>query len=258
MKFDVLTLFPEFYGAFKDFSIIKRAIGKGLVEVNPVDIRAFTKDKWGRVDSPGVGGGAGLIQKIQPIDDALASVRTPRSHVILLSPRGKTFKQEDAIRLSKMEHVVIINGHYEGVDERVNDLCDELLSIGDYILTGGEAASLCIMDAVIRLLDGAITSSSLDEESFDNNLLEYPQYAEPYDYRGSKIPDILYSGNHEAISKWRRAKSLSLTKKHRPDLFEKVDLSKADLRLLKDEEEGVTPKWEKAALEKGSRFIKKD
>ncbi len=256
MKIDALTLFPDFYSSFKDFSIIKRAIGKGLVDINPVDIRAYTKDKYNRTDTPPVGGGAGLVEKCQPIVDAIEAVKGDDGYVILLSPRGKKYSQEDAVRLSKKSHIVFVSGHYEGVDERVNKYCDELLSIGDYVLTGGEAASLCIMDSIIRLLDGAITNESLNEESFSDGLLEYPQYTEPYDFRGDKVPDILYSGNHEAIAKWRRKQSLLLTKEYRPDLFEKIELSKSDLKLLREAEEDKVPEWEEKALSKGHKFIK--
>ncbi len=255
MKIDCLTLFPAFYSSFLDFSIIKRAIGKGLVEINPVDIRSYTKDKYGRTDTPPVGGGAGLIEKAQPIVDAIKDVKGDDGYVILFSPRGKRYEEADARRLSGKSHLVLVNGHYEGVDERVNAYCDELLSIGDYILTGGECASLCVMDSIIRLLDGAIASESLSEESFDNSLLEYPQYTEPYEFDGQKVPDILYSGNHEAIAKWRRKQSLLLTRKYRPDLFGKLTLAKQDRKLL-EEKEGETPSWEKKALEKGRKFIK--
>ena len=255
MKFDVLTLFPAFFDSFKDFSIIKRALGKGVAEITATDIRSYTKDKYGRTDTPPVGGGAGLVEKAQPIVDAIKDLKGDNGHVILFSPRGKKFDQKEAIRLSKMDHILLVCGHYEGVDERVNAYCDELLSIGDYILTGGEIAALSVMDAVIRLLDGAITKDSLTEESFDENLLEYPQYTEPYEFEGAKVPDILYSGNHEAIAKWRRKQSLLLTKKYRPDLFEKVNLTKTDKKLLK-EKEGETPSWEAKALQKGHKFIK--
>lgn len=257
MKFTTLSLFPQFLDAFHNFSIIKRAIGKGIVEIEDVDIRSFSKDKWGRTDSPPVGGGAGLIQRAQPIVDAIRAVKTQNSHLIMFSPRGKTYTQEDARRLAKYSHIILLSGHYEGIDERVGKYVDEELSIGDYVLTGGEIPSLVVMDSVIRLLDGAITGESLGEESFDGGLLEYPQYAEPYDFEGDKVPNILYCGNHTAIEKWRRKKALALTRERRPDLFEKLELSKQDKKLLQEEDSGEVPEWEKRALEKGSRFIKK-
>ena len=158
---------------------------------------------------------------------------------------------------AKLDELMIICGHYEGIDERVNSYVDELVSIGDYVLTGGEIPAMAIADSVIRLLDGAITAESLEDESFNDSALEYPQYTEPYEYEGQTVPDILYSGNHEAIAKWRRKQSLLLTRKHRPDLFAKLELSKQDKKLLAEAESGETPKWEKDALEKGHKFIKK-
>ncbi|MBR1847580.1 MAG: tRNA (guanosine(37)-N1)-methyltransferase TrmD, partial [Bacilli bacterium] len=212
-------------------------------------------DKYGRTDTPPIGGGAGLVQKAQPIVDAIKANKREGTHVILMSPRGKTFDQNMAKRFAKLDDLMIVCGHYEGIDERVNDYVDELVSIGDYILTGGEIPAMAISDSVIRLLEGAITRDSLEEESFDNNLLEYPQYTEPFDYEGSTVPPILYSGNHGAIAKWRRKKSLLLTRELRPDLFEKLTLSKQDKKLLDEADSGVTPKWELDAIEKGKRFM---
>ena len=255
MNITVLTLFPEMFEGFTTNSIIKRALGKGVATFKAVNIRDFTKDKYGRTDTPPIGGGAGLVQKAQPIVDAIEAVKTPASHVILMSPRGRTFDQKMAKSFAKLDDLVIVCGHYEGVDERVNPYCDELVSIGDYILTGGEIPAMAISDSVIRLLDGAITSDSLEEESFDNNLLEYPQFTEPFDYKGQEVPAILYSGNHQAIAKWRRKQSLLLTREHRPDLFDKLTLSKQDKKLLEEADSGLTPKWEEDAIEKGKRFM---
>lgn len=256
MKISILTLFPEMFEGFTSNSIIKRAIGKGLVKIELVNIRDFTKDKYNRTDTPPVGGGAGLVQKAQPIVDALSSVKTPTSYSIIMSPRGKTYCQADAKRFSKLDHLIIVCGHYEGIDERVNSYCNESISIGDYILTGGEIPAMGISDSVIRLLDGAISSSSLEDESFNSDLLEYPQYTEPYDFNGEKIPAILYCGNHQAINKWRRKQSLYLTRKHRPDLFSKIELSKQDKKLLEEIDSNITPKWEIDAIEKGRKFKK--
>lgn len=256
MKISILTLFPEMFEGFTSNSIIKRAIGKGLVEIELVNIRDFTKDKYNRTDTPPVGGGAGLVQKAQPIVDALASIKTPTSYSIIMSPRGKTYCQADAKRFSSLEHLIIVCGHYEGIDERVNSYCDESISIGDYILTGGEIPAMGISDSVIRLLDGAISSSSLEDESFNSDLLEYPQYTEPYDFNGEKIPAILYCGNHQAINKWRRKQSLYLTRKHRPDLFSKIELTKQDKKLLEEIDSNIAPKWEIDAIEKGRKFKK--
>ena len=256
MKITILTLFPEMFDGFKSNSIIARAISKGLVEVEAVQIRDFTLDKYGRVDTPPVGGGAGLIQKCQPIVDALKKVRTPGSKAVLFSPRGTTYNEQKAKEYAKLDHLILVCGHYEGIDERVNNYVDELLSIGDYILTGGEIPSMAVADSVIRLLDGAITADSLKDESFNTPLLEYPQYTEPYDFNGEKVPDILYSGNHAAIDKWRRKQSLKLTREYRPDLFKEIELSKQDKKLLDELESDETPDWEKQALEKGHKYIK--
>lgn len=255
MKITILTLFPEMFDGFLSNSIIKRAISKGVVEVKLVNIRDFTLDKNHRVDSAPVGGGAGLIMKCQPIVDAINYSKTNDSKIIMLSPRGSTYTQAKAKEFTKEKDIILLCGHYEGIDERVNKYVDESISIGDYILTGGELGSMVIADSIIRLLDGAITKESIDEESFDDNLLEYPQYTEPYDFNGDKIPDILYSGNHEAIKKWRRKKALNLTKELRPDLFDKVELSKADKKLLAEDDKEKAS-WELAAIDKGKKFIK--
>lgn len=256
MNITILTLFPEMFEGFATNSIIKRALGKGVATLKVVNIRDYTKDKYNRTDTPPIGGGAGLIEKAQPIVDALRANKTEKSHVVLLSPRGSTYDQKTAQKFAQCDDLVLICGHYEGVDERVNAYVDELISIGDYILTGGEIPAMGIADSVIRLLDGAIASDSLQDESFNEPLLEYPQYTEPYDFEGQMVPDILYSGNHQAIAKWRRKQSLYLTRKYRPDLFAKLELSKADRKLLAELDSDETPKWELDALEKGARFLK--
>ena len=257
MKITILTLFPEMFNGFLTNSIIKRAIGKNIVEVKVVNIRDYTKDKYGRVDTPPIGGGAGLIMKCQPIVDALNDVSTSKSKKVMLNPRGKQYCQEIARIFAKEEDLILLCGHYEGIDERVNDYVDELISVGDYVLTGGEIGAMAIADSVIRLLDGAITDVSLDEESFNDSLLEYPQYTEPKEFDGKQVPDILYTGNHTAIEKYRRKESLRLTKKYRPDLFEKHALTKQDKKLLDEINKGdENPKWMQQALEKGKKFLK--
>jgi tRNA (guanine37-N1)-methyltransferase len=258
MKITILTLFPEMFESFLSNSIIKRALAKGVVSVECKNIRDYTKDKYGRTDTPPIGGGAGLIEKCQPIVDAIKDVKTPSSHVVLFSARGTTYNEKKAKEFAKLDHLILVCGHYEGVDERVNAYCDELLSIGDYILTGGEVPAMAVSDSVIRLLDGAIASESLVDESFNQPLLEYPQYTEPYEYDGIRVPDILYSGNHDAIAKWRRMQSFALTKQYRPDLYRQLTFDKKDLKLLKDLESGEDPDWLTKALQKGHKFIKKD
>lgn len=255
MRITILTLFPQMFDGFLTNSIIKRAISKKVIEIELINIRDYTKDKYGRVDSPPIGGGAGLIMKCQPIVDCLNSVKKENSHVVLLSPRGKTLNQAKVHYLSQnYEDIIIICGHYEGIDERINHYIDETISIGDYILTGGEIGAMVLSDAIIRLIDGVIAKESISEESFENGLLEYPQYTDPCIFNDYKVPDILYSGNHEAINKWRKKKCLLLTKEYRPDLFDNYSLSKKDMKLLN---EGDNPKWEIEAIEKGRKFIKK-
>ena len=256
MRIVILTLFKEMYESFLGCSIIKRAIGKGLVDVKLVDIRDYTKDKYGRCDTPPIGGGAGLILKAQPIIDALRANSSEQSRKIILSPRGKTFNQALAKELSKEEEIVILCGHYEGIDERVYSYFDESISIGDFILTGGETASFCLIDAISRLIPGVITSESLDEESFNNFLLEQPQYTEPFDFEGQKVPLILYSGNHKEIEKFNQYQRLILTKKYREDLYNQYTLTKQDKKILASRENGQIPKSETEAIEKGKKFIK--
>ena len=257
MKIDILTLFPEMYAGFLNTSIIKSAIKRDLVSINTINIRDYTLDKHNKVDDTPYGGGSGMVLMCQPVFDAVKAVKKGNSKVILMTPQGVKYNQKIAYNLSKEEHLIMICGHYEGTDERINDYVDELVSIGDYILTGGEIGSMAIADSIIRLLDGAINSDSLIEESFTTNLLEYPQYTEPYDFDNKLVPDILYSGNHEAIEKYRKKEALRLTKKYRPDLLSKYELSKQDKKLLSELENNITePKWYKDALEKGKKFIK--
>ncbi len=258
MKIKILTLFPSMFDGIFTNSIIKRAIEKGLLQIEITNIRDYTEDKYGRVDTPPIGGGAGLIMKCQPIVSALNSVKEDNDHVILFSPRGRKYTQDVCKELyNNGQDLVLICGHYEGIDERVNDYVDEQISIGDYILTGGEIPAMVLVDSIARLIDGVISEDSLKEESFDNSLLEYPQYTEPYEFEGKKVPDILYSGNHEAIEKYRLKESLKLTIKYRPDLLEKREYSKKEKSLLKEiEENNDNPKWMQDALKKGKKFIK--
>ena len=254
MKISILTLFPEFFDGFLTNSIIKRAIAREQVSIEIVNIRDYTLDKYGRVDSAPVGGGAGLIMKCQPVLDCLKAIKKENSHVVLLSPRGKTYNQKRAREFAKdYEHLILICGHYEGTDERINKYVDELISIGDYIFTGGEIGAEIISDSIIRLLDNVIAPESIVDESFENGLLEYPQYTEPQVYEGDEVPEILYSGNHQAINKWRKKQSLKLTKEYRPDLLKDYVFSKEELKLLKELENDESPKWEKDAISKSKK-----
>lgn len=232
MKITILTLFPEMFDGFLNTSIIKKARLKNLVEIETVDIRSFTKDKNHRVDDYPFGGGQGMILQCQPVLDALKSVRTEQSRVVLLSPVGKVFKQPVAREYVKEKHIILICGHYEGFDERILDYVDESLCIGDYVLTGGEVASMVVTDAVVRLVDGVITQASHEDESFENGLLEYPQYTHPTEYDGKKVPDVLLSGHHENIRKFRLKESLKKTMIYRPDLLEKRVFSKEEIKMV--------------------------
>lgn len=223
MKIDILTLFPESF-SYLDESIIKRARQKGIIEINIVDIRSFSKDKHKKCDDYPFGGGAGMLMSVQPIYDAVKSVQTEKSKIIMPSPSGKLFNGETAKNLAKEEHLIFICGHYEGVDQRVSDIFKpQEISIGDYVLTGGELASMVIIDALARQIDGVITKESLDEESFDDGNLEYPQYTRPQDFMGYKVPDVLVSGNHQEVAKWRKEQALKRTNTVRPDLIKNND-----------------------------------
>ena len=221
MRITVLTLFPEMYQDFISTSIIGRAIKNGIVSVDFVQIRDFAHDHYKHVDDKPFGGGYGQVMKCQPVLDALNSVKTEVSYSMMMSPTGNVYTQAKARALSQKDHIILLCGHYEGFDARINKHVDELVSIGDYVLTGGEMASMVIMDSVIRLLEGAIRQGSTEEESHENGLLEYPQYTQPADYHGDKVPDILLSGHHAKIQEWRTKQSLLLTKQVRPDMFEK-------------------------------------
>ena len=232
MRITILTLFPEMFEGFLTTSIIKKARLKKLMEIETVDIRSFTKDKHHRVDDYPFGGGQGMILQCQPVLDALKSVKKENSHVILLSPVGNVFKQNVAREYVKKEHLILVCGHYEGFDERILDYVDESLSIGDYVLTGGEVASMVITDAVVRLVDGVITQASHEDESFENGLLEYPQYTHPVEYDGKSVPDVLLSGHHENIRRFRLKESLRKTLRYRPDLLKNRTFSKEEIQML--------------------------
>lgn len=234
MKITVLTLFPEMFEGVMNNSILKRAHDKGVFEIEFVNIRDFSTNKFHHVDDTPYGGGAGMLMQVEPIDLALKSVRQYNSYVLMTSPKAKPFNQAKAHELSKKEHLIIICGHYEGIDARVEKMCDENISIGDYVLTGGELASMVVIDSVVRLLDHAISEDSLDVESYDNHLLEYPQYTKPYDYHGDKVPEVLISGNHQKIHEYRLKMALYDTLRYRPDLLKDHNFTKEEYHLLQE------------------------
>ncbi|AIS52545.1 tRNA (guanine-N(1)-)-methyltransferase TrmD [Thermoanaerobacter kivui] len=236
MVFDVLTLFPEMFYSVLSTSILKRAIEKGKIKVNLINIRDFSKDKHKRVDDYPYGGGPGMVMMPQPIFDAIEFVKKQGDiPVYYLGPKGKIFNQEMAVKMSKLDRIVLLCGHYEGIDERVYSIIDEEISLGDFILTGGEIAAMAIIDAVSRLIDGVLSDpQSYREDSFFEGLLEYPQYTRPEVFRGMKVPDVLLSGNHAEIAKWRRQKSLEITLLKRPDLLKKAVLTEEDKKFLRE------------------------
>lgn len=221
MKIDILTIFPNMFDGFLSESIIKRAIDKGLVTINVHDIRSYSTDKHKRVDDYGFGGGQGMVLMPQPIFDAVDDIKTDESKVILMTPQGQPYKQAKAYDLSKEKHLIFICGHYEGFDERIRTLADMEISIGDYVLTGGELASMVITDSVVRLIDGVITTDSHIKDSFNDNLLDYPVYTKPVNFRGMEVPEVLLSGHHKNIEEFRKNESLKRTRERRPDLLEK-------------------------------------
>ena len=220
MKITILTLFPEMFTPLSE-SIIGRARKKGLIEIEAVNIRDYTEDKHMKCDDYPFGGGAGLVMMAQPIGSAVEAVDPEhKARGIYLSPKGQTFRQEKVFELVEREHIVLLCGHYEGVDQRVLDLFfDEEISIGDYVLTGGELPAMVVCDAVARYAEGVLAPESLVQESFSENLLEYPHYTRPVEYRGLTVPEVLRSGDHAKIDAWRREQALAITKKNRPDLL---------------------------------------
>lgn len=248
MRFEIITIFPEFFENIFSYSIIKRAIEKKIIEINVYNLRDFTTDKHKTVDDRPFGGGAGMVFKPEPIFKAVEFIKDKTGKdlkVILLSPQGKLFNQEKAKELAKEENIVLICGHYEGVDERVAKyLADEEISIGDYVLTGGEIPALVIIDCVSRLLPKVLGKEiSLEEESFSRNLLEYPHYTRPRKFRNFSVPEVLLSGNHKMIKEWRIKESLRNTYLKRPDLLKKAHLTEYEKKILlkiKEEEKYVS------------------
>lgn len=225
MKFHVLTLFPEIPKAFFETSIMKKAVEKGIIAYDLVNIRDFATDKHHTCDDSPYGGGAGQLMMTEPLGRALDSVKASRKHVIYVTPSGKQFTQSKALELSRKDELVIVCGRYEGIDQRIIDYyVDDEISIGDYVMSSGEVSATVIIDTVYRLIDGVISSESLDEESYSDGLLEYPQYTRPPVYKDMEVPDVLLSGNHEKIRKWRLKKRLEKTLANRPDLIAQARL----------------------------------
>lgn len=221
MRIDILTLFPNMFKGVFEESIIKRAIDLNKVEINLINFREFTKDAHNKVDDTPYGGGAGMVLMPQPIFDCVKSLRNDSSKLILLTPDGDLFNQEKAYSLAKEKHLILICGHYEGFDERIRSICDMEISIGDYVLTGGEIPAMAIADSVVRLLPGVINEDSSNNDSFNHNLLDYPTYTKPRVYEGMEVPEVLLSGDHKKIAEYRKNESIKRTKKRRPDLLKK-------------------------------------
>ncbi len=219
MKIDILTLFPNMFDGVFQESILKRAIDSQKVEIHIINFRDFSKDPHQKVDDTPYGGGAGMVLTCQPIFDCVRSLKTDQSKVILLTPAGKTYQQKMAYQLSSEKHLILICGHYEGFDERIKSICDYEISIGDYVLTGGEVPAMVLVDSIVRLLPGVITEDSHLNDSFQNQLLDYPTYTKPRVFEGMEVPEVLISGDHKKIEEYRLQESIRLTKENRPDLF---------------------------------------
>ena len=233
ITFDILTLFPEMFEGMLNSSILKRAIQNGLIKVNLIDFRLFSTNKHHTVDDYAYGGGAGMLISVEPIHLALQTIpNLNKAKVLLTSPSGTTFNERKAEQLAKQEHIVIICGHYEGIDARIENYIDEEISIGDYVLTGGETPAMIIIDAVSRLVEGVISEDSTECETFNNGLLEYPQYTRPRVYDGHEVPEVLLSGHHLNINNWRLKESLKRTYLKRPDLLKDAQLTSDEQKML--------------------------
>lgn len=234
MKITVLTLFKEQFDSFLNTSIISRILEKELCEVKVVDIRDYSKDKHRHVDDTPYGGGAGMLMRVDVLADAIRANRNEDTYVLLTSPKAKPYKEQDAYRLLEKEDLMIVCGHYEGVDDRISDFIDENVSIGDYVLTGGELPAMVVMDSIMRLINKGISSESLKEESYTDGLLEYPQYTRPFNFEGKEVPFVLTNGNHKEIRRFNLKGSLRETYLYRKDLLDKRVLSKEEKELLQE------------------------
>lgn len=235
VRFDILTLFPEMIEGMLNQSILKRAIEKKIIEVNIINFREFSTNKHSTVDDYAYGGGAGMLISVEPIHLAMKTIpNIDKAYKILTSPSGNVYNQNKAEKLSKLDHIVFVCGHYEGIDNRILDYIDEEISIGDYVLTGGEIPACAIIDSIARLVPGVISDESIVGESFTMGLLEYPQYTRPYEYDGKKVPDVLISGHHANIKKWQRYQSLKKTYEVRPELLGNIALTNEDIKMLEE------------------------
>ncbi len=232
MKIDIITIFPEFFDAFLRTSIIKRGIEDGFININTHQLRDYSSLKHNRIDDTPYGGGAGMLMMFPPFYEVIKTLKNDDTHIIMTSPQGKVFDQPKAIELSKKKHLIILCGHYEGIDARVEELIDEEISIGDYVLTGGEMPAMIISDAVSRLVPGVIHEDSSETDSLQNGWLKYPQYTKPETYEGYRVPDILLTGHHQNIEKWRKEQSVRRTLTKRPDLIQKIELTKEEKKII--------------------------
>ena len=232
MKIKIITLFPKMFEGFIGESIIKRAIEKNVCEIDIIDMRDYSLSKHRHVDDTPYGGGAGMVLACDVVDRAIKANSSEHSYKIMMTPQGNKYNQQKALELAKKEEIVIICGHYEGFDERIRSFVDEEISVGDYVLTGGEIPSMIVADSVIRLLGEAIKQESHEDDSFSNGLLEYPQYTRPLEYNGMVVPEVLVNGNHKLINRFRKKESLRKTYLRRPDLLESYEFSKEDRKLM--------------------------
>jgi tRNA (guanine-N1)-methyltransferase len=239
MKISILTMFPEMLDSLKQAPIIQHAQAKGIAEIEVIDIRQYADGSFRDIDDSPYGGGAGMIMRVGPLKRALAAVKDADCFTILSAAAGVPYTQKKAHEYVAKAHLIILCGHYEGMDARINDEVDEAVCIGDYIVSGGEYPAMIITDSIVRLLDGVIKKESTEEESFENGLLEYPQYTKPAVYDGMEVPSVLLSGDHEKIRLWRRKESLAVTLKYRPELLDESSLSEEDQRLLNEIKENM-------------------
>lgn len=239
MKISILTMFPEMLASLQNAPIVDHACRKGIVEIEIVDIKKFAEGSFRDIDDSPCGGGAGMILRCAPVLKALDSVKEKDSYTVLSAAAGTPYTQKKAHELAEKQHLILICGHYEGVDARIDAHVDEKISIGDYIVSGGEYPAMLITDSIVRLLDGVIKKESTQEESFENGLLEYPQYTKPAEYDGQRVPEILLSGDHEKIRLWRLKESLRTTLHFRPELLEQISLTEEEKKLLADIKEDM-------------------